>query len=333
MCCVTLANRRFPTGRRLALCPTASFGKLGRAIEAASQLTAGLGRCITSKTDNKSTSDPCAYEAPFRVTLLPDWPFITYSVDGQNLLAGLQRLSKHIRRVLKQENVSGVHLKLRKDMILWTYLYKNYVWLFCLIGFTRRWDVCHKMFDVLRSQSKLCPPPSSLLFLKADINLKDQRIKPLKKNLFIYFFPLIFPWPLHLLWVNWTLFLRFIAIVCYCPLLPLCIPAKDWWNLRLPRGERLSAAHWTSPKISPDPAIRPIINEGSGWRSSWSGEPSSARDENLFKTEKREDIFHARIASCLPKWNLFSTHHFCSSYRSDSMHQAWSWENMKHKDV
>ena len=72
MCCVTLANRRFSTGRRLALCPTASFGKLGRAIEAASQLTAGLGRCITSKTDNKSTSDPCAYEAPFRVTLLPD---------------------------------------------------------------------------------------------------------------------------------------------------------------------------------------------------------------------------------------------------------------------
>ena len=217
MCCVTLANRRFPTGRRLALCPTASFGKLGRAIEAASQLTAGLGRCITSKTDNKSTSDPCAYEAPFRVTLLPDWPFITYRVDGQNLLAGLHRLSKHIRRVLKQENVSGVHLKLRKDMILWTYLYKNYVWLFCLIGFTRRWDVCHKMFDVLRSQSKLFPPPSSLPFLKADIKLKDQRIKPLKKNLFIYFFPLIFPWPLHLLLVNWTLFLRFIAIALYCP--------------------------------------------------------------------------------------------------------------------
>lgn len=79
-------------------------------------------------------------------------------------------------------------------------------------------------------------------------------------------------------------------------LLPLCIPAKDWWNLRLPRGERLSAAHWTSPKISPDPSIRPISNEGSGWRSSWSGEPSSAQDENLFKMEKREDIFHARMA-------------------------------------
>lgn len=68
-----------------------------------------------------------------------------------------------------------------------------YVWLFCLIGFTRRWDVYHKMFDVSRSQSKLFPPPSSLPFLKADIKLKDQRIKPLKKNLFIYCFSIDLP--------------------------------------------------------------------------------------------------------------------------------------------
>ena len=54
-CCVavpvTLANQRLLTGRRLALCPAASFGKLGRAIEAVSQLAASFG-WITLKGDN-----------------------------------------------------------------------------------------------------------------------------------------------------------------------------------------------------------------------------------------------------------------------------------------
>lgn len=215
----------------------------------------------------------------------------------------------------------------------WSYelTFTRTMWLFCLIGFTRRWDVCHKMFDVLRSQSKLFPPPSSLPFLKADIKLKDQRIKPLKKNLFIYFFPLIFPWPLHLLLVNWTLFLRFIAIALYCP----CASQQ-----RIDEIYDFLAENASRPPIGPLPKFHPTrpfdqsvtkeADEGAH------GPGNQAQLEMKICSKWRSVKIFSTLAwhsELPPKVEVFSTHHFCSSYRSDSMHQAWSWENMKHKGV